>query len=96
MDRIAAELLAHQNPNEPHTLLTRFVISAIILFANGVLYGVYGVFVAIAVFVLGVGFFGLHLLWAVLPIPLGLLYGVLFAALPMLLDYWRNHGHGEG
>ena len=93
MEAIIRQLLAHQNPAKKHTLLTRLVISAIIIFANTVLYGAYGVIAAIITYLVFVAWFGLHLLWMFVPLVVMLLYSIA-RSVAMLVDYWRNHGQG--
>ncbi|MEM8983435.1 MAG: hypothetical protein AAGC71_10435 [Pseudomonadota bacterium] len=93
MESIIRGLLAQQDPAKKHTLLTRLIISAIIVFANAVLYGSYGVVAAIVTYLLGVEWIGLPLIWMFVPFYLMLLYSG-WRSLVMLLDYWRNYGHG--
>ncbi|MEM1262919.1 MAG: hypothetical protein AAGH76_11030 [Pseudomonadota bacterium] len=93
MESIIRGLLAQQDPNSRHTLLTRLVVSVIILFANAVLYGFYGVVAAIITYLFGVAWLGMPLFWMFVPFYCMLLYSV-WHSIEMLLDYWRNYGHG--
>ena len=45
VERLVTQLLARQDPDAPHSLLTRLVVSAIIVFAQIVLFGFFGVIV---------------------------------------------------
>ena len=90
--RIVARALASQDPDAPHSLLTRLVISAIIVFAMVVLYGFYGVMGAVVFYLLGVELAGLPLRWTYLPIGIALLVAG-WSAAKMLSDNWRNYGH---
>ena len=73
-------------------MATRFIVSAIIVFAMAVLYGFYGVIGAVVFYLLGVELAGLALRWLYLPIVIALIFGFRRAA-TMLVDYWRNYGH---
>ena len=90
--RIVARGLAAQDPDAPHSLLTRLLVSAIIVFAMVVLYGFYGVIGAVVVYLIGVELAGLDLRWLYLPIVFALLLALRRAA-GMLADYWGNFGH---
>ena len=92
--RLIAELLSRQDPAKQHTLLTRIIVSLIILFASLVYAGFFGVMGAVVVYLLFVELQGVALHWALSPIGLALIFG-LRSALKDLLDYWRNHGHGQ-
>ncbi|MEO0346516.1 MAG: hypothetical protein AAF229_09680 [Pseudomonadota bacterium] len=91
MEKLVSQLLARQDPGAPHSLLTRFLVSAIIVFAQLVLYGVYGVMGAVVMYLLGVELGGLSLRWMYLPIGVALIFA-LWGAGRMLGDYWRNYG----
>ena len=91
--RLIAELLAMQDPDKPHTLLTRAIVSLIIVFASLVYAGLFGIFGAVAVYLLGVELMNMALKWALAPIGLALAIG-LYSSLGSLRDYWQNYGHG--
>ena len=91
VERLVTQLLARQGPDAPHSPLTRLVISAIIVFAQVVLYGFYGVMGAVVMYLLGVELGGLSLRWVYLPIGVALVIA-LWGAARMLGDYWRNYG----
>ena len=93
ISRLVTGLLARQDPDAKHTLLTRILISGIILFAGVVMGGFFGVMGAVVVYLLGVELMDLDLRWMYAPILLALIVG-LRSALSCLLDYWRNFGHG--
>lgn len=92
--RLISDLLALQDPAKQHTLLTRVLISAIIVFYNVVYYGFFGVMAAVVVYLLGVEILGLRLVWVTVTVIIALSIG-LWRSMPMLADYWRNYGHGE-
>lgn len=85
-------MLSGQDPDAPHSLLTRLVISAIIVFAQLVLYGFYGVMAGVVVYLLGVELAGVSLRWLYLPMAVALILALRGAA-RMVSDYWRHHGH---
>ena len=91
--RLIADLLAMQDPDKPHTLLTRAIVSLIIVFASLVYAGLFGIFGAIGVYLLGVELMSMELQWALVPIGLALAIG-LYSSLGSLKDYWQNYGHG--
>ena len=93
MEEVVRRILEHQDPNDRHTLLTRVTVSSIIVFANTVLYGFYGLAGAVVLYLLGVELAGLELRWMYLPLGVMLAYG-LWKSLRLLTDYWLNHGHG--
>ena len=92
VERLVTQLLARQDPDAPHSLLTRLVVSAIIVFAQIVLFGFYGVMAAVVMYLLGVELGGLSLRWVYLPIGLAFIFAM-WGAAKMLVDYWRNWGH---
>ena len=92
ISRAVARALAVQDPEASHSLLTRLLVSAIILFSMAVLYGFYGVIGAVVFYLLGVELGGMALPWMYLPIGIALLLAGWRAA-KMLVDYWRNYGH---
>ena len=68
-------------------------ISGIIIFANLVYCGFFGVLAAVAVYLSGVELVGLDLRWLYAPIVISI--GIaLTHSVRNLTDYWRNHGHG--
>lgn len=91
--KLIAELLNMQDPAKPHTLLTRSIVSLIIVGTSLVYTGFFGVIGAVAVYLIGVELIGAHLRWVWAPIALALVAG-LRNSLVLLVDYWRNYGHG--
>lgn len=87
-----SRLLAHQDPNARHSPVTRVVVSAIIVAANAVLYGFFGVICAVAYYLIGVEVLGMSLRWFLLPVLIALVAS-LAPSWRMLKDYWRNYGH---
>ena len=92
IESVVARLLAAQDPDAPHSIATRLIISAIIVFANAVLYGVYGVIASVLFYLLAVELAGMALGWMFLPFGFAMLLS-LFHSLRMLRDYWVNYGH---
>jgi uncharacterized membrane protein YczE len=86
------ELLSKQDPTQPHTLLTRLVVSFCIGLAYIVLHGFYGLIAAIIVYLLGVELMGLPLQWIFYPFILGLLSGC-WQSFLRIRDYWKNYGY---
>ena len=91
--RLIAELLSWQDPNRPHTILTRIIITLIIVAANVIYAGFFGVLAFVAVYLLGVELMGLELIWALAPFYLSLPFG-LWVSFRSLAEYWQNYGHG--
>jgi len=91
--KLVAELLKHQDPDQPHTPLTRVLITLIILFASLVYTLFFGVLAAVVVYLVGVELMGLDLRWMYAPIVLAILAG-LKDAVTLSKDYWRNYGRG--
>lgn len=85
-------LLARQDQTQPHTLLTRLIVSFCICLACVVLHGFYGLLAAIVVYLVGVEIMGLPLQWMFYPFIVSLLSGF-WKALLNIRDYWRNYGH---
>lgn len=94
MINLLADLLSKQDPERPHTLLTRLIVSACICFAVIVLHSFYGLCAAVVVYLLGVELMGLPQRLAFFPIALGFLSGAL-SSFRYLRDYWQNFGHDE-
>ena len=90
--KLVAELLARQDPDQPHTLLTRVIISAIIVVTSLIYAGFFGVMGAVAVYLIFVELQGAAMQWTLAPLGLALIIG-LKNSISMLLDYWRNFGH---
>ena len=90
---LVARALAHQDPDARHSVITRVLVSLIIIFANAVLYGVYGVVASVLFYLLAVELGGLSLPWMFLPLAIAVVLS-LRPSYRMLADYWRNHGHG--
>ena len=93
MIKLVADILSRQDPNQPHTLLTRSIVSFAIVFATAVYFGFFGLIGAVAVYLLGVELMGLHLRWMYAPLALTLLIG-LISSYRGLKDYWLNYGYG--
>jgi len=93
MEHVVRRLLEHQDPTQEHTWLTRITISSIIVVANGILYGFYGLAGSVVLYLLGVELAGLRLEWLYLPLGVMFAYG-LWKSVRALIDYWRNYGHG--
>lgn len=89
---LIADLLSGQDPNARHTLLTRLLISGIILFANIVYAGFFGVIGVVVLYLLGVELMELSERWLLAPLGLALIVGMWQSA-KMLRDYWLNYGH---
>ncbi len=93
MTKLIADLLSMQDPDKPHTLLTRVVVSLIILSTSLVFAGLFGVLGAIGVYLLGVELMGMDRQWMFAPVGIALIVG-LKNSLGSLTDYWRHYGHG--
>ncbi|MEE2732865.1 MAG: hypothetical protein VYA55_18745 [Pseudomonadota bacterium] len=89
--RLIQNLLSRQDPQQAHTLLTRMVVSGILLFVNLVLAGFYGVLAATAVYLV-VEWGGFSTTWVMAPIAVALLVG-LRKGLLAIQDYWQGYGH---
>lgn len=90
---LVADLLAQQDEKARHTLLTRLLISGIILFANIVYAGFFGVIGVVIFYLLGIELMELNERWLLAPLGLALIFG-LWQSTRMLKDYWTHHGHG--
>lgn len=90
--KLVAELLARQDPDKPHTVLTRVIVSMIIVVTSVIYAGFFGVIGAVAVYLLFVELQGAAMQWTLAPIGLALIIG-LKNSVSGLLDYWRNYGH---
>ncbi|MEE4329223.1 MAG: hypothetical protein V2J10_00030 [Wenzhouxiangella sp.] len=91
--RLISQLLAHQDPNAPHTLLTRVVITFIIISASLIYAGFFGILAVVAGYLLGVELIGMAPVWLYVPMLLALITG-LISGLRQTQEYWRDHGHG--
>lgn len=91
--RLVTDLLRMQDPEQPHTLLTRVIVTLIILFASLVYAGFLGLLCAVGVYLLGVELMGLDVRWVYAPIVIAIVVGLKNAG-GSLRDYWRNQGHG--
>ena len=91
--RLIADLLGAQDPDKPHTLLTRILVSLIIVAGNLVYSGFFGVLGVIAVYLVGVELMGIDLRWMYAPVGLAILVG-LKQSYSGITDYWRHYGHG--
>ena len=91
--KLIADLLSMQDPSKPHSLLTRTIVSLIIVGTSVVYAGFFGVLGAVAAYLLAVELMGLGLQWALVPVGLALVVG-LKNGIRSLIDYWRNYGHG--
>jgi hypothetical protein len=76
MLRLIADLLSMQDPANPHTLLTRAVVSAIIVGTDLVYAGFFGVFGAVGVYLIGIELMGIHPRWMFAPVGLAILVGL--------------------
>ena len=89
--RLIQNILSRQNPEEAHTLVTRVVVSAIIVFVNLVLYGFYGVIAAVFVYLV-VEWGRWPPEWVFAPLVVGFLIALRKAS-HAVRDYWENYGH---
>jgi hypothetical protein len=90
---LLTRLLALQDLNRPHTLLTRTLVSGIIMAGALVLHGFYGVVGGVVVYLIGVEGFSLPRNWMFAPLAVTLVTG-LWSGARAVGDYWRNFGHG--
>ncbi len=98
MDRLIAYLasfLAERDPNAPPTLLQRAIVALFIAASTGILWFVYGIFVAIPVFLFELGLFGATptqtaTVCLLIGAAIGALLGLRNAA-----DYWLHYDHAE-
>ena len=88
--KIIKDILSTQDPEQPHTYVTRLLVSGIIVFVNLVLYGFYGVMSAVLVY-LAVSWFDLNREWVLIPVVVALIIGLWKGGLA-LSDYWKNYG----
>ena len=91
--RLIADLLGAQDPDKPHTLLTRILVSLIIVATNLVYFGFFGVVGLVAVYLIGVELMGVDRRWIFAPVGLAIIVG-LKKSYGGLTDYWRHYGHG--
>ena len=91
---LVQNLLSRQDPAQPHTLLTRLIVSACILVACIVMYGFYGLIASIVVYLFGVELLGLTTNWMYFPFFIGLLVGCWYSFWS-IRDYWMNYGHAS-
>jgi hypothetical protein len=91
--RLVAQLLNLQDPDRPHTWLTRTLISLIILFASLVYALFFGALAAVVVYLVGVELMNLDLRWMYAPIAIAIIVGMKDTA-SLLTDYWRHYGRG--
>lgn len=94
MIRYLEALLSMQDPTQPHTLLTRLVVSFCVCLVCIVLYGFYGLIAAIVVYLFGVELMGLPANWALYSFMIGLLIGC-WNSILSIRDYWKGYGYGE-
>ena len=94
MIRLLEDLLSRQDPRQPHTLMTRLLVSFCISLAYVVLHGFYGLLAAIVVYLFGVELMGLPLQWMFYPFIIGLLSGCWMSYIGVR-DYWKNYGHSH-
>ena len=98
MDRLIAYLasfLAERDPGVPPSLLQRAIVALFIAASTGILWFVYGIFVAVPVFLFELGLFGAtptQTAGACLFVgaAVGALLGLRNAA-----DYWQHYDHAE-
>lgn len=93
MIALLQNLLARQDPAAKHSLLTRCIVTVLIVISCIVLPCFFGVVAAVIVYLLGVELLGLPIVWMFLPLPVSLMYG-LWKAWSAVGDYWENYGHG--
>ncbi len=93
MTKLIADLLALQDPDKPHTLLTRVLVSLIIMTASLVYAGFFGVLGAVGVYLFGVELMNIDQRWMFAPMVIAIVVG-LKNSFGSLTDYWRHHGHG--
>ena len=91
--RLIADLLSAQDTEKPHTLLTRVIVSSIIVATNLVYTGFFGVLGLVVVYLIGVELMNVDLRWIFAPVGLAILVG-LKQSYSGLTDYWQHHGHG--
>lgn len=91
---LVEEFLSRQDPTQPHTLLTRLVVSFCICLGYTVLFGFYGLVAGIVVYLLGVELMGLPANWMFYPVVVGLLIGC-WKSFRSIRDYWKNYGYGN-
>ena len=91
---LVEELLSRQDPTQPHTLVTRLVVSFCICLVYTVLFSFYGVVASIVVYIFGVELMGLPASWAFYPFAVGLLIGC-WNAFRSIRDYWKNYGYAN-
>ena len=94
MLNLLESLLSKQDPEQPHSILTRLVVSFCICFVIIVLHGFYGLCAGIVTYLLGVELMGLPQKWAFYPIVLGFLSGV-WISVRYSRDYWHNYDDGD-
>jgi len=92
MISLLKDLLSKQDQTQPHTLLTRLIVSSCICLAYIVLHGFYGLLAAIVVYLFGVELMGLPLQFVFYPFILALLNGC-WKSFLNLRDYWKSYGH---
>lgn len=91
---IVEQLLSKQDPDRPHTLLTRVLATFCICVAYIVLYGFYGLVGAIVIYLAGVELMGWPTNWMFCSFYLGVLLGCA-SAFASVRDYWKGFGDGE-
>ena len=91
MINLIADILARQDPEARHTILTRITISTVLVGVNLVYAGFFGVLGAVAVYLFGVELAGLDRQWMLLPLGVAIVVGLKTSA-GHLSDYWRNYG----
>ena len=94
MISLLKDLLSKQDQTQPHTLLTRLIVSFCICLAYIVLHGFYGLLAAIVVYLFGVELMGLPLQCMFYPFILGLLSGC-WKSFLNLRDYWKSYGRAN-
>ena len=91
--RLLADLLSLQDPEKPHTYLTRAIVSMIIVVTSLIYTGFFGVIGAVGVYLIGIELIDMDQGWMYAPLGLAFIIG-LRSGLKGLVDYWRNYGHG--
>lgn len=89
--RVVESLLSRQDPTQPHTLLTRLLVSFCISLAFVVLYGFYGLIATVVFYLIGIELMGLPANWLFYPLIAGVLMGC-WKSISAIRDYWGNYG----
>ena len=91
--KLIADLLSMQDPEKPHTVLTRVIVSLIIIVTSVIYTGFFGVLGLVAVYLFGVELMNMDTRWIYAPVGVAMIAG-LKQSYSGLLDYWQHYGHG--